>query len=91
MRGQLANGEPWASIRHCAIAGSVTSCETNAGKAMPLEDILTTPCDVLIPAAIPGVLDAETARQVQCRIVVSALSCCLRTAHAVLLLAARAG
>ena len=56
-----------------------------AGKAMPLEDILTTPCDVLIPAAIPGVLDAETAQHVQCRIVVSVIAWYMHTAHAAML------
>ena len=39
---------------------------------MPLEDVLKVPCDVLIPAAIPDVIDAEAARALECRIVVEA-------------------
>lgn len=39
---------------------------------MPLSDLLSTPCDVLIPAAIPDVIDADVARTLSCRIVVEA-------------------
>lgn len=42
------------------------------GQTLPKEAILTVPCDVLIPAAIGGVLTEENAGDVQCKIVVEA-------------------
>ncbi len=36
-----------------------------AGQALDKDTILAHPCDVLIPAAIGGVLDEVTARDVQ--------------------------
>lgn len=42
------------------------------GVAIPKETILTVPCDVLIPAALGGVLTGETVKDIQCKIVVEA-------------------
>jgi glutamate dehydrogenase (NAD(P)+) len=42
------------------------------GKANPTEELLETPCDILIPAALGGVIDAEVASRVQCQLIVEA-------------------
>lgn len=42
------------------------------GVAIPKETILTVPCDVLIPAAIGGVITEENAKDLQCKIIVEA-------------------
>ncbi len=42
------------------------------GEAFPLEDLLFEPCDVVIPAALGGVLTAENAGRVQARFVLEA-------------------
>jgi hypothetical protein len=59
---------------HAAVITALTpACAASlscAGEPMPLEDVLKTPCDVLIPAAIPDVLDGETAAAISARIVV---------------------
>ena len=34
------------------------------GDAIPTDEVLTTPCDILVPAAIGGVLDEAVARKV---------------------------
>lgn len=36
----------------------------NSGEAIPTNEVLTTPCDILVPAAIGGVLDEDVARKV---------------------------
>ena len=40
----------------------------SGGVVMPKEAILTVPCDVLIPAAIGGVIDETNARDLQCKV-----------------------
>ncbi len=40
-----------------------------AGPAIPSQSLLTRPCDVLIPAALGGVIVPEVAREVRCSIV----------------------
>lgn len=42
------------------------------GESLDKATILEIPCDVLVPAAIGGVLDEDVARKVQCRYVVEA-------------------
>jgi len=42
------------------------------GVAIPKETILTVPCDVLIPAAIGGVITEDNAKDLQCRIIAEA-------------------
>lgn len=42
------------------------------GGALASEELLRTPCDILIPAALGGVIDAEVANQVQCQLIVEA-------------------
>jgi glutamate dehydrogenase (NAD(P)+) len=41
-------------------------------ETMPAEDLLTTPCDVLIPAAVSGVIHKGNAAQIRCRILAEA-------------------
>ena len=38
------------------------------GVVMPKENVLTVPCDVLIPAAIGGVITEDNAHDVQCKV-----------------------
>ena len=47
-----------------------------AGQALDKDTILAHPCDVLIPAAIGGVLDETTAKDVQVRLAVAQLVPC---------------
>jgi len=42
------------------------------GRALALERLLELPCDVLVPAAVPSVVNAETARTLGCRFLVEA-------------------
>jgi glutamate dehydrogenase (NAD(P)+) len=37
------------------------------GVVIPKESVLSVPCDVLIPAAIGGVIDEDNARDLQCK------------------------
>jgi glutamate dehydrogenase (NAD(P)+) len=46
--------------------------EFAGGTAFPVGDLLKTKCDVLIPAAIGGVIDAPTAALLDCKFVVEA-------------------
>src|SRR5258707_5069288 len=39
---------------------------------IPVNELLTTPCDVLIPAAISGVINRNNAAKIQCRILAEA-------------------
>lgn len=43
-----------------------------AGEAMDPKTILSTPCDVLVPAAIGNVIDAATAEHIEAKYVVEA-------------------
>jgi glutamate dehydrogenase (NAD(P)+) len=38
----------------------------------PVADLLTIPCDVLVPAAVSGVINAENVRGIECRILAEA-------------------
>ena len=42
------------------------------GIAIPKETILTVPCDILIPAALGGVITEENAHEVQCKVIAEA-------------------
>jgi glutamate dehydrogenase (NAD(P)+) len=42
------------------------------GQAVPRDELLTSPCDVLVPAAVSGAIDADVASQVAASIVVEA-------------------
>lgn len=46
--------------------------EFEGGQAFPVEDLLKTKCDVLIPAAIGGVIDGGNAGSLDCKFVVEA-------------------
>lgn len=60
-----------AALRaHVAAGGRLE--DFSGGTAFPKADILTVPCDVLVPAAIGGVLTAETAPKVDAKFVVEA-------------------
>jgi glutamate dehydrogenase (NAD(P)+) len=57
-------------VKHQAATGSVEgfgSCDN-----LPGNDLLTTDCDILIPAAIGGVIDAEVAERIRAPVVVEA-------------------
>ncbi|KAK9835361.1 hypothetical protein WJX81_004700 [Elliptochloris bilobata] len=56
--------------RHLAAGGKLA--DFPGGQAIDKDTILAHPCDVLIPAAIGGVLDEETAKDVQAKFVVEA-------------------
>lgn len=43
-----------------------------SGERLPLEELLSLPCDVLIPAAVPDVIDEGVAATLNCRYVVEA-------------------
>lgn len=53
-------------------AGSWKLAEFSGGEPIPQEDVLTMPCDVLVPAAIGGCIDAEIASKIQASFVVEA-------------------
>ncbi len=40
--------------------------------AIPPDDLLVTPCDVLVPAAVSGVINAANVQRIQCRILAEA-------------------
>jgi len=44
----------------------------NGASSIPQDQLLLMPCDVLVPAALGGVIDREVARAVQCRIIAEA-------------------
>ena len=44
----------------------------STGEAMKIGDVLTLPCDVLIPAAIGGVITENNADSLQCKFLVEA-------------------
>jgi len=46
--------------------------EFEGGTVIPKEDLLYLPCDVLIPAAIGGVIDEDNAGKLQCKFVAEA-------------------
>ncbi|KAG2429688.1 hypothetical protein HYH02_013946 [Chlamydomonas schloesseri] len=54
------------------VAGGKPLAEFSGGAAIPKQDILLHPCDVLIPAAIGGVIGPEEAKKLQCKVVVEA-------------------
>lgn len=44
----------------------------DGAESIPAEDLLTLPCDVLIPAAVSGVIDGANAAKINCRILAEA-------------------
>lgn len=59
-----------AVVAHVAAGNALA--EFPGGTSIPASDILKVPCDVLVPAAIGGVLTETTAKDVQCKYVVEA-------------------
>jgi glutamate dehydrogenase (NAD(P)+) len=59
-----------ALVAHAAIAGGVAGFA--GGEAFPADHLLAEPCDVLIPAALGGVLTKETAKEVRATFVLEA-------------------
>lgn len=51
---------------HTALARSLASF--SGGVVMPTDQLLSVPCDVLIPAAIGGVIDESNANDLQCKV-----------------------
>ncbi len=46
--------------------------EFDGGDPMPQEEVLTTPCDILVPAALEQVITEENANRIRCRILAEA-------------------
>lgn len=65
------NGLDIRALRAHAATGQPLSLFSE-GTAIPKDTILNTPCDVLIPAAIGGVITAENAGQLQCKFIAEA-------------------
>jgi glutamate dehydrogenase (NAD(P)+) len=61
---------PVGLMAHNAEAGTVAGFE--GGEAIPPEDLLTLECDVVIPAALEGVISEDNAEDIRARIVVEA-------------------
>lgn len=59
-----------ALLRHVEATGSLRSYHEAGLDAIAPNDLFGLPCDLLIPAALGGVLDATTARHVQADVVV---------------------
>jgi glutamate dehydrogenase (NAD(P)+) len=57
-----------ALARHVAHGGSV--CEFEAAESVGPEDFLRTPCEVFIPAALGGMIHADNAHLLDCRMVI---------------------
>ncbi len=57
-------------VRHVEDTGSVVGFD--GCDAITQDDLLTGPCDILIPAAIGGVIDAAVAERIQAAVVVEA-------------------
>jgi glutamate dehydrogenase (NAD(P)+) len=61
---------PVGLMAHNAEAGTVAGFE--GGEAIPNEDLLALECDVVIPAALEGVITEDNAEDIRARIVVEA-------------------
>ncbi len=59
-----------AAVAHAAKRGSLAGFD--GAEPMPADDLLAVPCDVLIPAAVSGVIHAGNVGRVQCRILAEA-------------------
>jgi glutamate dehydrogenase (NAD(P)+) len=57
---------------HSQPAAGKQLVEFGGGGAMPKEELLYMPCDVLVPAAIGGVIDKDNAGRLQCKFVAEA-------------------
>jgi glutamate dehydrogenase (NAD(P)+) len=55
---------------HAQLSGTVAGFA--GGEALPAEDFFAVPCDVLVPAALEGVLGPDQARAITARLVVEA-------------------
>jgi glutamate dehydrogenase (NADP+) len=55
------------SVAACYCVGSV--CDLSGGQRATNEQLLTVPCDVLIPAALEGVITAPIARKIRAKLV----------------------
>lgn len=62
--------DPAAVLRHKQENGTVTNFPQ--AQTIGVQDVLEVPCDVLIPAAVEGVINASNAERVQARIVAEA-------------------
>lgn len=59
--------EERGTVAGCYCVGTV--CDVNGGHEVTNEHLLTTPCDVLIPAALEGAITAAIARRVRAKVV----------------------
>ncbi len=55
-----------ALVQHAAQHGSLKGWST--GEKIPADDVLTTPCDILLPAAVGNVITTDNVQRVRCRI-----------------------
>jgi hypothetical protein len=63
-----------ASAGHMARGGSLTDYE-GGGPIFSGTNFLTIPCDVLVPAALGGVITHDVAQRLQCKVCVRACVC----------------
>lgn len=68
---QNENGLDIKALRAHVAAGKPLA-EFGGGGAIPKEELLYMPCDVLVPAAIGGVIDKDNAARLQCKFVAEA-------------------
>ncbi|MFT9049270.1 Glu/Leu/Phe/Val family dehydrogenase [Gluconobacter cerinus] len=54
-------------VQYAADTGSLIGFSTEA--QIDASDLLTMPCDILVPAAVERVIDANVARKLQCRVI----------------------
>lgn len=62
--------DPAAVIKHVHETGSIIGCPF--GETTTQEALLTTPCDILVPAAVERVVDGKVAQGLACRILAEA-------------------
>jgi glutamate dehydrogenase (NAD(P)+) len=59
-----------AAEKYAAVRGSLAGFD--GAEIIPAADLLTLPCDVLVPAAVEGVITAANAGQLRCRVLAEA-------------------
>jgi glutamate dehydrogenase (NAD(P)+) len=55
-----------AAARHALTHGDLKGF--HGAESIPAQDLLTLPCDVLVPAAVSGVIHRENAGKIRCRL-----------------------
>lgn len=65
------NGLDITALRDHVRMGQTLS-SFNGGKAIPKQDVFAVPCDILVPAALGGVIDETLAAKINCKYVIEA-------------------